>query len=139
MFGLIKKFFVLLWSRIVSVSNHEKSISLTNHRCMIQATIISSHPNEYSKSLSYYPFIINLYSCVSSCSTLDNLSNGVRVPKKQNKDFNLSVFKIIVIIKSKVLIKHLSWKCECKSDGWNCHSNKKGNNNECHSQCKNPI
>ena len=50
---------------------------------MIQPTLINLHPNEYSREFHYYPFLVELDRCVSSCNTLKDLSNKVCVPKKQ--------------------------------------------------------
>ena len=59
-------------------------------------------------------FLINLYRCVGSRTTLDDLSNKVCVPSK-TEDQNLSVFnKITEINESKTLTKHIS--CECTSN-----------------------
>ena len=46
MFDIIKKRFIVLLSNIVNGSNHTKSISLSNQKCMIQPTLINLHPNE---------------------------------------------------------------------------------------------
>ena len=55
MFGLIKKIFVLLLTSIVSASNHTKSVSLSNQKCMNQPTLINLHLNEYIQELRYFP------------------------------------------------------------------------------------
>ena len=60
MFGLIKKIFMRLLISIVSGSNHTKYVSLSNQKCMIQATLINLHPNKYSQELHYYPFVVKL-------------------------------------------------------------------------------
>ena len=60
MFKLIKKFFVMLLTSIVSAFDHTKWISLSNQKCMTQLTLINLHPNKYSQELHYYPFSINL-------------------------------------------------------------------------------
>ena len=70
MFGLIKKIFVLLLTSIVSASNHKKSVSLSNQKCMNQPTLINLHLNEYSQELRYYPFAVNLDTRVGSYNTL---------------------------------------------------------------------
>ena len=41
--------FIRLLTGIVSVSNEAKCISLSNQKCMVQPTLISLHPNEYSQ------------------------------------------------------------------------------------------
>ena len=70
MFGLIKKIFVLLLTSIVSASNHTKSVSLSNQKCMNQPTLINLHLNEYIQELRYYPFAVNLDTRVGSYNTL---------------------------------------------------------------------
>ena len=70
MFGLIKKIFVLLLTSIVSASNHTKSVSLSNQKCMNQPTLINLHLNEYSQELRYYPFAVNLDTRLGSYNTL---------------------------------------------------------------------
>ena len=44
----------MLLISIVIVSNHEKRISLSNKKCMIQPTLTHLHPNKYSQELRYY-------------------------------------------------------------------------------------
>ena len=51
MFGIIKKMFNVLLTNIVNASNHTKCVSLSNHKCQIQTTLINLHPNEYSQEL----------------------------------------------------------------------------------------
>ena len=53
MFGLIKKMFMELLITIVNASNHTKSISLRNHKCMIQPTLINLHPNARVNTVKY--------------------------------------------------------------------------------------
>ena len=60
MFGFIKKRYMGLLTIIVNASNHKKCVSLYNQQCMIQPTLISLHPNEYTQGLLYYPFAVNL-------------------------------------------------------------------------------
>ena len=84
MFGLTKKIFIMLLSSIVNVSNYTKCVSLSNQKFMIQPTLINLHPLEYSQEFHYYPFSVKLERCVGSCNTLNDLSNNVYVPKKQN-------------------------------------------------------
>ena len=38
---------------------------------------------------------------------------------------------------TKILAKHISYKCECKLDSRKCHSNQKRNNDKCQCECKN--
>ena len=59
MFGLIKKIFIGLLTDIVSASNHRKSVSLSNQKCMTQPTLINLHPNECSQEFHYYLFLLN--------------------------------------------------------------------------------
>ena len=47
--------------------------------------LINLHPDEYSQESHYYPFAVKLDRCVGNCSTLNNLSNKVGVPKKTQK------------------------------------------------------
>ena len=57
---------------------------------MIQPNLINLHPNEYGQGLRYYPFAVNLDTCMGSCNTLNELSNRVCVPNK-TEDLNLNV------------------------------------------------
>ena len=50
----------------------------------------------------------------------------------------ISVFNLITRInEAKILVKHLSWNCECKFDSAACSSNQKWNNETCQCECKN--
>ena len=49
MFRIITKMFIVLSANIFNGSNHKKCVSLSNQKCMIQPTLINSHPNEYSQ------------------------------------------------------------------------------------------
>ena len=60
MLGIIKKMFVVLLASIVNAFNHAKCVSLSNQKCEIQPTLISSHPNECSQEFHYYPFGVKL-------------------------------------------------------------------------------
>ena len=93
-FGVIEKVFVVLLTSIVNASNHTKCVSLSNHKCEIQPTLINVHPNEYSQEFQYYPFAVKLDRCAESCNTLNDLSNKVCVPNKA-EDLNVRIFKII--------------------------------------------
>ena len=116
-FGLIKKIFIGLLTSIVSASNHKKWMSLNNQKYMIQPTLINLHPNEYSRGFHYYPFLVELDRCVSSCNTLNDLSNKVCVPKKTEVP-NLTMFNMITgINESKVLTKDTSCKHRFKFGG----------------------
>ena len=86
--------FVVLLTSIVNASNHTKCVSLSNHKCEIQPTLINVHPNEYSQEFQYYPFAVKLDRCAESCNTLNDLSNKVCVPNKA-EDLNVRIFKII--------------------------------------------
>ena len=59
MFPLIKKMFMGLLISIVNTSNHTKCVLLSSQKCIIQPTLINSHPNEYSKEFLYYPLQLN--------------------------------------------------------------------------------
>ena len=52
-FGLIKKIFIGLLSSIVNAYNYTKCVSLINHKCKIQPTLINLHPNKYSLEFHY--------------------------------------------------------------------------------------
>ena len=84
MFVFIKKIFIgLLISIVVNAFSHTKCVSLSNHKCEIQATLINLHSNEYSQELCYYSFAVKLDRCVGKYDTLNDLSNQICVPKKQ--------------------------------------------------------
>ena len=135
MLGIIKKNMGLLIN-IVNVSNHAKCVLSSNQKCMIQSTLISLHPDEYSQELQYYPFSVKLDRCVGSCSTLSDLCNKVCIPNK-TEDLSLSVFNTISVInEAKTLKKRISCECKCKFDGKKCKSNQWWNNNKCRGECK---
>ena len=91
-------------------------MSFNNQKGMIQPTLISLHPNEYSQEFHDYPFAVKLDTCVESCNTLNDLSNKVCVPNK-TEDLDLSMFSMITEInESKTLTKHISCKCQCRID-----------------------
>ena len=73
MFQITTKMFIVLSTNIFNGSNHKKCVSLSNQKCMIQPTLINSHPNEYSQEFYYYPFVINLDRCVGSWNTLNEM------------------------------------------------------------------
>ena len=81
--------FIVL-SNIVNGSNHTKCISLGNQKCMIQPTLINSHPNKYIQEFYFYPFAAKLDRCTGSCYTLNDLSKKVCAPNK-TKDLYLSI------------------------------------------------
>ena len=108
MFELIKKIFIGLLTDIVSTSNYAKCMLLGNQKCMIQSTLISLHPNEYSQEFHYYTSAVKLGRYVRSFNTLSDLSNKVCAPNK-TKDLSLSVFNMTAgINESKILTKHIS-------------------------------
>ena len=116
MFGLIKKVFIGLLTGIVSASNHSKSVSLNNQKCMTQPALINLHPNEYNQEFNYYPIAFKLDRCVGSCNILNDLSNKVCVPNK-TENLNLSAFNMIAgINESETLTKHISCNCKCRFD-----------------------
>ena len=101
----------------------------SNEKFTTQRTIINLCSNEYTRGLYYYPFLVNLYKCVGSCNTLNDLSNKVCVPNK-TEDLNLSVFNMIK------WIKVLSCEFEYKFDDRKRNPNQKWNNNKCRCECK---
>ena len=110
MLGIIKKMFFVLISDIVNASNNTKCILSSNHKCLIQPTLINLHPNVYSQEFHYYPFSVKLDRCAGNCNTLNDLSNKVCVPNK-TEGLNLRVFNVITELnESKILAKHISCK-----------------------------
>ena len=123
--------FIVLLSNIVNGSNHTKCVSMISQKCIIQPTLISLHPNEYSQECHYYLFAVKLDTCVGSCNTLNDLSNKVCVPNK-TKDLNLSVLNMI----TRTLTKHISCEYKCRVDEKKCNSYQWRNNNKCRCECK---
>ena len=120
---------VILLTTIVSASDQTKSVSLSNQKCMTQATLINLHHNEYSQALHYYPFAVNLDRRAESCNTLIDIPKRVCV-ENETEDLNFHVFNMITgINESRTLTKLISYKCECKFDSKKCNSNQKWNNN----------
>ena len=103
MLRIIEKMFIVLLSNIVNGSNHTKYVLLSSQKCMI--TLINLHPNEYSRKLHCYPFAVKLDKCVSSCNTLNDISNKVCAPNK-TEDINLSVFNMITGISESKTLTH---------------------------------
>ena len=104
---------------------------------MIHPSLISLHPNEYTRGLTYYPFAVNLNRCVGSCNVLNDLSNRIPILNK-TEDLNLHVFNMVRGINvSKTLVKHMSCKCRCKLHGRKSNSNQKWNTYKCRCECKN--
>ena len=73
MFALIKTIFAGFLISIVNASNRTKRISLSNQKCMTQATFVNLHPNEYSQDFHYYPISVKLDRCVGRCNTPNDL------------------------------------------------------------------
>ena len=82
-----------LIKKIFNGSNHTKCFSLRNRKYIIQPTLINLHPNKYSQDFHSYPFVVKLDKCVGSFNTLKNF-----------------------------LIKHISCRSKCRSDGRKCNS-----------------
>ena len=60
MLRLIEKMLIGLLTGLVNGSNHTKPVSLSNQNYVIQPTLISLHPTEYSHELHYYSFAVKL-------------------------------------------------------------------------------
>ena len=128
--------FIGLLTGLVNRSNHTKCVLLSDHKCMIQISLINLHPNEYSQELHYYPFAVKLDRCVRICNTLNDLFNKICVPNK-TEELKLSTFNMNTgINESKKLTKHILCECKCKFDGRKCNSNQKWNNDKCWCECK---
>ena len=128
--------FIGLLTGLVNRSNHTKCVLLSDHKCMIQISLINLHPNEYSQELHYYPFAVKLDRCVRICNTLNDLFNEICVPNK-TEELKLSTFNMNTgINESKKLTKHILCECKCKFDGRKCNSNQKWNNDKCWCECK---
>ena len=56
--------FMGLLISIFNASNHTRSVSLTNQKCMTEPSLINLHPNEYSQEFHYYLFPVKLDRCV---------------------------------------------------------------------------
>ena len=54
---------------IVNVSNHTKSVLLSNQKCVIQSTPINLDPNEYNQEFCYHLFLVKLDRRVGSFNT----------------------------------------------------------------------
>ena len=57
---------------LFNASSNSKCLSLNNHQCINQPSLNNLYPNEYTQGLSYYPFSVNLDSCVGNCNNLNN-------------------------------------------------------------------
>ena len=130
MLGLIKEIFIGLLTVQVNGTNHTKCVSLINQKFMIQPSLISLHPNEYSQGYHYYPFAVKLDRCAESCNTLNDLSNKVCIPNK-TEDLNLSVFNMIIAINESKNLKGISCKCKRELNGTKCNSTQWWNNDKC--------
>ena len=77
-FGLVKKIFIGLLTRLINGHNHTKCFWLSCHECQIQATLINlntaknSTTNEYSQEFHYYPFVVKLDRFAGNCNTLND-------------------------------------------------------------------
>ena len=117
--------FIVLSTSIPSGCYYKSCMSLSNHKCMTQLTLINLRPNEYRQELHYYLFAINLDRCAGSSYSPDDLCNKVCIPN-ETEDLNLGLFNMIAEInESKLLAKHTSRKYKCKFDGRKCNSNQK--------------
>ena len=102
---------------------------------MNQPTLINLDSNGYNQELHYYSFAISLDTCVSSCKTLNDLSNKVCVSNKREA-FKSKPFQHDYRNKLIENIKHISCKCKCEFDSRKCNSNQKCNNDKCWCECK---
>ena len=59
---------IVLLPSIINASNHTKCVLLSNQKCMIQHTLINSHPNEYNQGFLYHPFSVKLDRYVETYS-----------------------------------------------------------------------
>ena len=58
---------------------------------------------------------------------------------KQNRRFKSKHFNTVTgINESKILTKHVSWKCECKFDSRKCNSSQNWYKDKSQYECKNP-
>ena len=95
---------------VPKVSGHKKSISLNNEPCLAWPIFIDLNSNE----LHYYRFMVSLYRCNNSYTTLDDLSS-------RSWWFNM----ISRINESKTLPRHISYNSKCKFDDRKCNVNQK--------------
>ena len=58
-------------------------MSLNNHKCITQPTLIELNPYKYNQGLRYYPFMVNLDRCNESCNTLSDPSKKYVFQTKQ--------------------------------------------------------
>ena len=82
---LFLKMLIVILSNIVNGSNHKKCSSLNKPKRLIQATLLKLHLHANSQEFHYYSFEVEIYRCVGSCNTLNDLSNKVCVAIKTSK------------------------------------------------------
>ena len=100
---------------------------------------INLHPIKYSEELHYYPFAFKLEKCAGSCNTLNDLSNEVCNPSK-TEDLHIYVFDIITEkCESKILIKDIWFKFNCRFDWKKHNSDQWWNNSKCWYECKKNV
>ena len=93
MFSLIKQVLIVLLffseslARVSKVSDRTKYLLLNDEPCMVRPTFIDLNPVE----LKYYPFMISLDKCTTSCNAL---SPKIWVPKDAKKAFNIITSKM---------------------------------------------
>ena len=90
MVRFFNKMFIVLLASLVNASSHTntKCVSLNNHKCDIQPTLINLNPNGYSQELHFCPFAINLDRCVGSSN--NDISN---MCCKRNRRFKSKSFQ----------------------------------------------
>ena len=100
-------------------------------------THIDLNPDEFNQGLHYCPSVVNLDKYNGSYNSLNDPSGTKCVPNK-TEDVNFNFFNMIARINElKILAKHISSKCKCKSDGTKCDLNQKRNNEKYQCECKN--
>ena len=115
--------FIGLLTGLFNGSNHTKCVLLSNQKCMIQPTLINSHPNKYSQELHYYPFAVTLDRFFGSYNTLNDSFNKVCVPNK-TKELNIHALNLITGKNQlKILAEDISCEFKCKFDERKCNSN----------------
>ena len=82
---------------MINVSNHTKSISLSNHPCMARPTLINLDLDEYSQG----------FRCDISCNTLYDPSDEICVANQVKQEMKNYVFVNMItrINESKVFSK----------------------------------
>ena len=102
MFGLIKKMFIRLSTGLVKGYNYTKCVSLTNHKCMIQPTLINLHPSECKQDFNYYPFAVKLDICEKFLKKIYHANVNVHL-----MDENLIQFEIGIMINVNAIAKNI--------------------------------